>query len=189
MQSNINVSAPIDFSVAQDGEWMTITDAATAVQVAPQTIRRYVKSKKLRSRRRGRNTNSKLEVFVTADFRRNAVEEVDFIAEDIEEEDLESTDEVLSAHDVDYTDQSTRETMSWLRERMDDKDEQIKALTHQLMSASHRNGYLESQVKEMDDKVKLLTDSQSKGPEKNLNWWSRFCLWAAGVKEEPAKKA
>jgi hypothetical protein len=40
----------------------------------------------------------------------------------------------------------------------------------ELQAASFRNGYLEAQLAERDQQIKLLTDSQHKP-----SWWARLC--------------
>jgi predicted ABC-type ATPase len=49
------------------------------------------------------------------------------------------------------------------------------ALNEKLEGANHRNGYLEAQVDQQREQIKLLTDSQHK-----QGWWTRFCSWLSG---------
>lgn len=53
--------------------------------------------------------------------------------------------------------------------------ELIRDLQNQLQAASFRNGYLESQLENQREQIKLLTDSQHKG-----GWWARFSSWFFG---------
>lgn len=47
---------------------------------------------------------------------------------------------------------------------------QVNAAQNQLQAASYRNGYLEAQLQERDNTIKLLTDSR----ESHRRWWHRF---------------
>ncbi len=53
-----------------------------------------------------------------------------------------------------------------------DLQAKLDAANHQLQAASFRNGYLESQLQERVEDIKLLTDSQHKRGR-----WSRFWFW------------
>lgn len=48
-------------------------------------------------------------------------------------------------------------------------------LLKELEGATYRVGYLEAQLAERDQQIKLLTDSQHKS-----GWWSRFASWFIG---------
>lgn len=45
----------------------------------------------------------------------------------------------------------------------------------ELQAAAFRNGYLEAQLAERDQQIKLLNDSQHKP-----GWWARFTKWCVG---------
>lgn len=53
--------------------------------------------------------------------------------------------------------------------------ESNKELQNKVESATYRNGYLEAQLENHKDQIKLLTDSQHKA-----SWWRRFTSWALG---------
>ena len=46
-------------------------------------------------------------------------------------------------------------------DQLDDERSHIKQLSLKLEAASHRNGYLEAQLANRDDQIKLLTDSRT----------------------------
>jgi hypothetical protein len=62
-----------------------------------------------------------------------------------------------------------------------------KQLLDQLQVLTYRNGFLESQllerqrdIEKRDAELKLLTDSQ----HNEQGWWTRFCSWFMGQKEQ-----
>ncbi len=63
-------------------------------------------------------------------------------------------------------------TIQRLLEQVETERNYSKALNERLEAANHRNGYLEAQVDQQVEHIKLLTDSQHK-----TGWWSRFCSW------------
>jgi len=163
-----------------EGRWMNLQDASDATGYSEATLRRYIKRRRVKSRRLGRSVNSKLEVWVTPemlnpeDSERVSTDGLDEVLVQGEESFDPADDEVVDGDD--YTDQATRETLGWFRERLDDKDAKIEALTHQLMQANYRNGYLESQVQGTQEQIKLLTDSR----RAETSWWGRFASWFLG---------
>lgn len=63
-------------------------------------------------------------------------------------------------------------TIQRLLEQVETERNYSKSLNERLEAANHRNGYLEAQVDQQVEQLKLLTDSQHKG-----GWWSRFFSW------------
>jgi len=56
-----------------------------------------------------------------------------------------------------------------------DQAEQLKNAYHYLDAATARVLYLQQQLEQKDQEIKLLTDSQHKG-----GWWARFSSWFFG---------
>ncbi len=179
-------SITVDFSVpvpVDAGQWLTLQAASDATGFAEATLRRYIKRRKIKFRRLGRSVNSKIEVWITPDLIGQPLES----PEDLDEvavEDSDVLDQSAEAEDQDdYTgDAATRETLQWMREKLDDKDAKIEALTKELLGASYRNGYLESEVVTQKEQVKLLTDSQSASNTPPVSAWKRFGSWFLGKK-------
>ncbi len=179
-------SMTVDFSVpvsAPSGQWLTLQAASDTTGFAEATLRRYIKRRKIKFRRLGRSVNSKIEVWITPDL----VDQPPGSAEDLDEvlvEDLDVLDQTNEVDDQDdyASDPATRETLQWLREKLDDKDARIEALTKELLGASYRNGYLESEVVTQKEQVKLLTDSQSPTNAPSNSPWKRFGAWFLGKK-------
>lgn len=194
-QANLNVehlfnkdalTEPVK-STVQAGEWMTIQQASNVTGYSMGTLRRYVKARRIKSRRQGRSINSKLEILVTADMLADNAEsndvmefegEVDTVIESSEE------DEFQEFSGRDQADQSLEATVAWMRQKLDEKDallrekeQKIEALAQQLTGASYRNGFLESEKAKFEEKLLLLEDKmlveQSKLPV---------------IAEEPSKK-
>jgi len=59
-----------------------------------------------------------------------------------------------------------------LLKRVSEVERELAMSHKELQSAVWRNGYLESQLENERDKVKLLTDSQYQP-----GWWARFATW------------
>lgn len=77
----------------------------------------------------------------------------------------------------DRTPQDTGELIQ-LQVKLDLMSSELRELRQQLQGASFRNGYLQAQLEQRDQEIKLLTDSQHK-----RGWWTSFCSWFLGVKE------
>jgi len=170
---------------------MSILEATEATGMSPNTLRRYIKRGRIKFRRLGKTSNSKLELWVTTNLiQTGAAERVtmdgfDDVLGDVAEVVDESFDPAVEGLvEGEYSGEgATRETLSWFRERLDDKDakidelmEKVEGLMDKLNSASYRNGYLESQVQTTQDQIKLLTDSQ----RQEKSWWARFSSWFLG---------
>jgi bacterioferritin (cytochrome b1) len=174
---------------APAGEWMDLQAASIATGLSLATLRRYIKRKSIKGRRTGRTSNAKLEVFVTPDLASDKDRVSTDGLEDILTGDVEEAFEELDDNDqADQAVQATRETLEWMRERIDNKDEkidelrtQLDQLSAQLTAASYRNGYLESQQGHYEDKIKLLT-MQPEPEQKHNSWWVRFASWFVGKK-------
>jgi chromosome segregation ATPase len=152
--------------VQLEGEWMTIQNASFATGLSMATLRRYIKRKTVRARRLGKTVNSKVEILVpkhmlATEGERLSTEGLEqVLTPDVE---LSSEDEEFDDQ-VAYADQSTRETVEWLRDKLDDKDEKIDELrrklddlTNHLAAATYRNGYLESKQEDYAAQIKQLT--------------------------------
>jgi predicted ArsR family transcriptional regulator len=64
--------------------------------------------------------------------------------------------------------------ISALLARLSDVESQLKQAQIELQGANWRNGYLESQLENHREQIKLLTDSQHRP-----GWWARFKKWCA----------
>jgi hypothetical protein len=60
----------------------------------------------------------------------------------------------------------------------------IQSLQNKLEGASYRNGYLEKQVQEHEERIKLLTDSL----HRRRSWWQKFKDWIMGGWHTNGKK-
>lgn len=73
---------------------------------------------------------------------------------------------------IEHPDQTV---ISALLTRLSDVESQLKHAQADLQGANWRNGYLESQLENHREQIKLLTDSQHKP-----KWWHRIRSWFAG---------
>lgn len=75
---------------------------------------------------------------------------------------------------------SENELVTELRRQIDalkaELESKVSEAQREIQAASFRNGYLESQLENQRDQIKLLTDSQHKP-----GWWARFKKWCAGT--------
>lgn len=169
MEQEAIVNIPPESVKEADGSWMNILDASSATGLSPATLRRYIKRKKIQSRRLGRTSNAKLQVWITPELLDEQKQER--ISTDGLEEVLttDSGDEDDFELDDDQADYSSRETLRWLRDRLEDreerleeslreKDDEIASLRSQLQAACYRNGYLEAKQESYEEKIRLLTD-------------------------------
>lgn len=154
------------------GEWMSVQDASNATRMSMATLRRYMKAKKLKSRRLGRSVNAKVEVFITPEFlpdesgHSEALDLEDAVDSAI---DAEQIDGYLNFEEHDQADQASESTIAWFRQKLDEKDDlirekdaKIEQLLKELAGASHRNGYLEAEKENFTQRLLLLEDRQSK---------------------------
>lgn len=152
------------------GEWMSVQDASNATRLSMATLRRYMKAKRLKSRKLGRSVNAKVEVYITPDFlpdgegHNEALELEDALDTSSENGQI---DAYLAFDDNDQTDQASESTIAWFRQKLDEKDDlirekdaKIEQLMKELAGASHRNGYLEAEKQHYSEKIHLLEDRQ-----------------------------
>lgn len=180
-----------------DGEWMSVQAASNATGLSMGTLRRYIKARKLKSRRLGRSINSKLQVWITPEFLPDESGQSEVVEFDDEPEtsiDDSEDEELLDFRGRDQADQSIESTMSWMREKLDERDAQlrekeakIEALTQQLAGATYRNGYLEAekqnfekQILMIEDQAKKLVESQGNDIPEEIGGWSKFVRWLSG---------
>lgn len=163
--------------VEEQGEWMLVLDASTATGLSPATLRRYIKNRRLKSRRLGRTSNAKVQVWVTPDLLDDREDRIstDGLDEILTAETDSLDEEMIDDEEVDQADQATRETLRWMRSRLDerdlrieelvkDKDQKIEELSRQLQAAVYRNGYLEAQQQMVEEKIKLIEDKSMRTP-------------------------
>lgn len=203
MQQLFNRDVLIEPVKAETGKWMSVQDASNATGLSMGTLRRYVKARKVKSRQLGRSFNSKLELWITTEL----LPPEEPIQSDHVELDAQIEAEVdYSDHqdfvEPDQTDQSTEDTLAWLRQKLDEKDElirekdaKIEKLSNELVGATFRNGYLEAEKSGYEQKLLLLedkskqseepavTESVSSAPvtlEPPKSGWARFRRWFTG---------
>lgn len=180
----------------EEGAWMSVQEASNATGLSMGTLRRYVKARKLKSRRQGRSINSKLQVWISPDFLPDDSGQSEIVEFDDEQEATleEQEEEILDFRGRDQADQSIDSTLTWMREKLDERDAQlrekeakIEALSQQLAGATYRNGYLEAEKKNFEQQLLLLEDKSRQVnvvPEptqaKKSGTWVRFGRWLAG---------
>lgn len=69
-------------------------------------------------------------------------------------------------------------TIHRLLEQMEAERVYSRSLNERLEAANHRNGYLEAQVDQQKEQIKLLTDTQ----KPNRSWLQKFGDWLIGAK-------
>lgn len=181
----------------EEGAWMSVQEASNATGLSMGTLRRYVKARKLKSRRQGRSINSKLQVWITPDFLPDDSGQSEVIDFDDEHEatlEEQEDDEILDFRGRDQADQSIDSTLAWMREKLDERDAQlrekeakIEALTQQLAGANYRNGYLEAEKNSFEKQILMIEDQakktfESMEPEKpeESGGWKKFVRWLSG---------
>lgn len=188
-------------STISGGEWMSVQEASNATGLSMGTLRRYVKARKLKSRRLGRSINSKLEVFITAGFLPDEADQSEVVEYDGEISSLTEQEEEAAYLENDHSDQPDRETLAWLRKKLDEKDAliaekeaKLERLSHELASAAFRNGYLESEKAKFEERLLLIEDKQkaeeeaakAPTPESVLepappkSGWAKLASWFTG---------
>lgn len=60
-----NVFAEQTVQTVQTGQWMFLKDAEDKTGLSQKTLRRYIKKKALKTRRLGKTTNARIQVFIT----------------------------------------------------------------------------------------------------------------------------
>ncbi len=196
---NKDALGEVNKSTVQSGEWMTIQQASNATGWSMGTLRRYVKARRIKSRRQGRSINSKLEILITADMLPDGTGDSDVMDFDGE---IDSTVEGTEEDDFqtfpsrDQADQSLDSTLNWMRQKLDEKDAllrekeaKIEALAQQLTGASYRNGFLEAEKSKFEEKLLLLEDrllpepTQTTPPEMptpTKSTWAKLTGWFTG---------
>ncbi|NJL73191.1 MAG: helix-turn-helix domain-containing protein [Candidatus Competibacteraceae bacterium] len=157
--SEVSATGDTEFLTATTADtslWVTVTQAAAALNKSERTIQRYIKAGKLESRE---ELGGKLFVLLptTAD----TVSVVSPTFADMSHEVQAPADTRHDAADIHVGTVPIAELNKHL--------ELIKELQNQVQAAAFRNGYLESKLEERDREIKLLTDSQHKP-----SWWQRF---------------
>jgi hypothetical protein len=204
-QSNLNVEhlfnkdalVESDKATVQNGEWMSLQDASNKSGLSMGTLRRYIKARKLKSRRLGRSINAKLEVWVTPDLMPEETNSGDVFEFDGEIDDHASDEDDQIFGDRDHTDQSDEQTLVWMRRKLDEKDallrekdSKIERLAHELTGATYRNGYLEAEKSMFEEKLLLLEDKAQQtlaqlheepvAPVEPPKKWSQLSKWFFG---------
>ena len=159
----------------EKGKWLSLQKASNVTGLSMATLRRYIKRKKLESRRLGRATNAKLQVFITSDLLEEDNKEQRLSTEGLEEiltpEPSDLDDDDSDDSDLVENESLTADTLDWFKQQVEEKDELIQKLTEdkdrtieelrrQLQAASYRNGYLEAQKEHNEETVRLLTEEK-----------------------------
>lgn len=153
-----------DIDHAPAGQWLSLSEAATATGLSVITLRRYIKTKRVKCRRLGKTANAKLQILVTPELTdqpedRLTTEGLEDVLTATEAEPVDD-DEIYSAHgSPDQSEHSSEETLSWYRQQLDESRHEIERLNQQLNGAHYRNGYLAAQVDVYKDQVKLLAQT------------------------------
>lgn len=176
---------------SQGGEYMSLQQASNVTGWSMGTLRRYIKARKLKSRRLGRSFNSKLEVWITPDMLADQPGESPILdTEDATEGLIDDSDDDYPESGNDQSDQSVRGTLAWMQNKLDEKDlllrekdDKIEKLMQEIAGATYRNGYLEARKEEVEARLLLLEDKTRTEPtveKKNPSAWSRFSQWFIG---------
>ena len=148
---------------------VTVTEAARILGVPYTTFYRHVRAGKYRT---CQGSDGKLRVLLTeADNHQASSNTVD-----TGEQDFSVHEESIEARSI-----QADTFMEIFRQQAADSEstrKELKEAQQQLQAANCRIGYLESQVENHTDTIKLLTDSQ-----RNRSWWSKFCSWMGGRSE------
>lgn len=160
----------------ENGRWLSLQKASNATGLSMATLRRYIKRKKIESRRLGKTTNAKVQVYITADMllesgkvdriSTEGMEEIlspetsDLDDDDNDESDIVEDNEGITADTLDWFKQQVEEKDELLQKLTLEKDKVIEELRMQLQAASYRNGYLEALKEHNEEKVRLLTEEK-----------------------------
>ena len=160
----------------ENGRWLSLQKASNATGLSMATLRRYIKRKKIESRRLGKTTNAKVQVYITADMllesgkddriSTEGLEEIlspetsDLDDDDNDESDIVEDNEGITADTLDWFKQQVEEKDELLQKLTIEKDKVIEELRMQLQAASYRNGYLEALKEHNEEKVRLLTEEK-----------------------------
>ena len=145
---------------------VTVTEAARILGVPYTTFYRHVKSGKYKS---VQGSDGKLRVLIPeSDKQISESSPVDTGDAEVISEEHSSESRHIQADTI----------LEIFRQQAADLEtarKELKESSNQLQAANYRIGYLESQVDNHNDKIKLLTDSQ-----RTSSLWSRFCSWFTG---------
>lgn len=152
----------------ENGRWLSLQKASNATGLSMATLRRYIKRKKIESRRLGKTTNAKVQVYITADMllesgkvdriSTEGMEEIlspetsDLDDDDNDESDIVEDNEGITADTLDWFKQQVEEKDELLQKLTLEKDKVIEELRMQLQAASYRNGYLEALKEHNEEK-------------------------------------
>lgn len=100
--SNREFIAPQETQSVEQGKWMYFNEATSATNKSEKTLKRYIKKGELKWRRMGKQSNSPVQVWVTAGFLQTVVGELD---QRLEDPDIFESD----AHDVDFSPSSEQD--------------------------------------------------------------------------------
>lgn len=168
LPTNADTQKPVPTN-ADTMQWVSVTKAGALLSKSERTIQRYIKAGKLVAKD---DITGKLLVGLptSADVLELVPTENDCVptVADSQEELPTSAD---IAENVPNIGQLGLVSATEVSKHL----ELIRDLQNQLQAASFRNGYLESQLENQREQIKLLTDSQNKG-----GWWARFSSWFFG---------
>jgi len=154
----------------QEGTWMFLQDATEATGLSEKTLRRYIKKQTVKSRRLGKQSNSPLQVWITADVLKEAAEDESFDAEpdvlDAESEEVETT----GAIDEEKRQAKADETQALSDQFRGEIDRILKTLTEQFVEKLDQqreaNFMLRNELQQKEVQLRLLPDLQKQFEEK-----------------------
>lgn len=147
-----NIHEQIHELDAESFELVSMAEAARRFKMPYPTLRRQVLAKKIPS---APGSDGKLMVKIMAT-----------------EQSTNSREQKMNTGEQKPLQSEYSLTIQRLLEQVETERNYSKALNERLEAANHRNGYLEAQVDQQVEQIKLLTDSQHKS-----GWWARFFSW------------
>ncbi len=150
-------------TTVEEGTWMMIQDAVKACCVSEKTIRRYIKSKALKSRRLGKLSNSPLQVWITNEFSKSTLEEP---VEEETEEEVEFLDAETENLDGSYIEEDFTPEPEPVQNVSLEIDRVIRSIAEQFGSKldEHKEVIfqLKQELQEKEIQLRLLPDLQKK---------------------------
>lgn len=148
----------------EEGEWLSLKEAAAKTGLSQKTLRRYVKKKTLKTKRLGKSINSPIQVYITSELvsakeevEEAAIEEATVEPEDHETE-QEHDDEI--EEDLDFSPSMSESDFELQRQVFRTAiDECMKPLLNRIEEQAE-------QISQQDKQLKLLPDLEKIAREK-----------------------
>lgn len=163
-ESTANLNGHAVQTDIQEGQWLSLKEAAEKTGLSQKTLRRYVKKKTLRTRRLGKSTNSPIQVLLTDDLLdMNQTVEQEVIEEaTVELDDSEDVtfDEEEEESDLNFSPESKQEQFDIQRDAFRVAiDECLKPLISRIEEQS-------AIIMDKERQLKLLPDLEKQAREK-----------------------